>query len=148
MVAAFAPLLVSSKCNTPVSGVVMKESDRAEQILMQSGYFASSQGSPGGFCPVQHNGQMKDGRTYYFRARGSVASIEIFPEWAEWKSDGGCPNEEPEGCYETSYRFPDAGYVSPVKAARLIVKWLSFFYSDPFRRYDKEIRAMRLEKRE
>jgi hypothetical protein len=122
----------------------MKDFERAEKILMDSGYFAGDPGSPGGLCPVQHTALLKDGRTYYFRSRGSVASIEIFPEWAEWKEEGGLPDEQPEGEYETSYRWPDAGYISPVKAARLIVKWLSFFYSDPFRRYDQRLRAMRL----
>jgi hypothetical protein len=121
----------------------MNDFDRVEKILMDSGYFAVAPGSPGGLCPVQHSAQLKDGRSYYFRARGSTASIEIYPEWAEWKEEGGLPEEQTEGEYETSYRWPDAGYISPVKAARLIVKWLSFFYSDPWRRYDARFRAMR-----
>lgn len=96
---------------------------------------------------MQHVAQLKDVRSYYFRARGSVASIETYPEWAEWPEDM-LPHEEPEGQYETSYRWPDAGWILPVKAARLIDKWLSFFYSDPFRRYDEAIRSARLIKLE
>ena len=104
----------------------MNDFERAEKILTESGYFENNPGSPGGNCPVQHTAQLKDGRSYSFRSRGSVAAIEIYPEWAEWRDDM-LPEERPEGQYETSYRWPHAGWISPVKAARLIVKWLSFF---------------------
>lgn len=123
----------------------MNDFERAEKILTESGYFENNPGSPGGNCPVQHTAQLKDGRSYSFRSRGSVAAIEIYPEWAEWRDDM-LPEERPEGQYETSYRWPHAGWISPVKAARLIVKWLSFFYSDPMRRYDEALRAARRKK--
>lgn len=66
----------------------MDEMERSKKILMDSGYFETNPGSPRGCCPVEHVARLKDGRSYYFRARGSSASIEFYPEWGVWPDEG------------------------------------------------------------
>lgn len=65
--------------------------------------------SCGGWCPFQIEANHKSGISLYFRARGEVASLEIYSEQIEFELP-----EENEIIWRGEYKnweFPEAGYI-------------------------------------
>ena len=69
---------------------------------------------PSGFCPVQAWGKLTTGEEFFFRARGTKASLEISLNFETlWHTS------------EVVDVFPQAGYLSPERCVQLFLEWLS-----------------------
>lgn len=78
---------------------------------------------PGGMCPVQADGILKDGKWYYFRARGTTASLIIHLSEEDF-------GNEPYVFYrELKYgKTFEAGYMAKEDAIRLATVWLNEYF--------------------
>jgi len=83
---------------------------------------------PHGLCPVQADGFTKDGKWYYFRSRGTTASIVICESeeaYTEW------PDVEFAFDRQLTYGYSfEAGYLPRADAIRLATIWLNEYYEE------------------
>ena len=80
---------------------------------------------PGGLCPVQADGLTKDGKWYYFRSRGTTASMTIC------ESEGAYFTPDVEFAFSRELTYGncyEAGYLSRADAIRLATIWLNEYY--------------------
>ena len=81
---------------------------------------------PSGLCPVQADGFTKDGNWYYFRSRGTTASMVICESeeaYMQW------PDVEFAFNRELTYGYCyEAGYMTRADAIRLATVWLNEYY--------------------
>ena len=86
--------------------------EEAHKALLATGRVVALYG-PSGLCPVQAWGTLTTGEEFYFRARGTKASLEISSKFAViWQTS------------EVIGVFPLAGYLSPEKCVELLTEWL------------------------
>ena len=78
---------------------------------------------PSGLCPVQADGTLKDGNWYYFRARGTNVSLEIYPSEEAFGNEPYIFYRELE--YGHTY---EAGYLLRKDAIRLATVWLNEYF--------------------
>lgn len=79
--------------------------------------------APGGQVPVQANGQTTDGKYYYFRARGTVISLEIAESEQDWTADKMLYSQYLK--YGTSY---EAGWITYELAIRFCSAMLDNYF--------------------
>lgn len=84
---------------------------------------------PEGACPVQAEGFTKEGKWYYFRARGSRISFVICESEKDYT--GSITSEVPY-LFEREMEYGDdmfqAGLIKRADAVRLITVWLNEYY--------------------
>jgi hypothetical protein len=81
--------------------------------------------SPGGYCPIQAEGFLKTGELYYFRARGSQWSLEIYTKEEDFfKTEKRLFNYvEKKYC-----EWPEAGFLSKHVCIKLATKAINKYY--------------------
>ena len=83
---------------------------------------------PSGHCPVQAEGYTKDGKWYYFRARGNQARFMILESKDEYiKVEGLILFER---VLDYGGRPYQAGWLSHEDAVRLTTVWLNEYYNE------------------
>ena len=78
---------------------------------------------PFGNCPVQIEGVLDDGKTYYFRSRGAGWSMQLA------ESETHLLHNKCLFSYcEREYKWPTAGWISKSKAIKYATKALDIYY--------------------
>jgi hypothetical protein len=81
---------------------------------------------PHGLCPVQADGILKDGKYYYFRARGTDVRIIIAETEEEYF-------ENEKVLFERSLKYGhmwDAGYLLREDAIRICTLWINEYFDN------------------
>jgi hypothetical protein len=93
-----------------------------ERILRTNPYKIN----PSGLCPVQADGILKDGKYYYFRARGTSISLIIAETEEEYFDNY-------QTVFERSMEYGstwEAGYLLREDAIRICTVWLNEYFEN------------------
>jgi hypothetical protein len=81
----------------------------------------------GGFCPVQIEGRLPDGRWFYFRSRGEQCSIGIWKN-PQWENYSQCSLPDGKADFYKLNIFavwPDAGWIEAAQAESFLREFLA-----------------------
>jgi len=83
---------------------------------------------PQGYCPVQIEGTLKDGKWYYFRARGSSWSMGVWNNETDYFDNLNFSNTRLFNYIEDYGTTFEAGWMSKIEAIGFATKALDIYY--------------------